>query len=83
VGLSVYSLTPSQAKGAHEATKGGGRDQTSVTGLGEDAYWDKTFNQLSVLKGSYHVTLSVNALAVDDPLKAAQTLGAKALSRVP
>ena len=52
LGLIVYTMTPSQAKGAFEATKGGGRDQVAVPGIGDEAYWDKTFG-LSVLKGRY------------------------------
>lgn len=56
---------------------------SAKAGLGDDAYWDKTFGQLSVLKGSYMVTMWVTPEAKDDPLKAAQTLALKALSRLP
>ncbi len=77
----VYSLTPSQAKGTFEATKGGGRDQVAVPGIGDDAYWDKTFG-LSVLKGRYEVGISVTDSSVDG-LKVARTLASKLLSRLP
>jgi len=79
--LIVYTLTPSQAKGVFEGTKGGGRDQVAVPGIGDDAYWDKTFG-LSVLKGRYEIGISVTDYSVDG-LKVARTLAPKLLSRLP
>ena len=83
VDLSVFDLTPSQAKGLHEATKGGDRDQVAAPGLGDDAYWDKTFFTLYVLKGKYAISLSVDPLETSDPAKVAQALAPKVLSRLP
>ncbi len=77
----VYTLTPGQAKGVFEATKGGGRDQVAVPGVGDDAYWDKMLG-LCVLKGRYHVVISVTEFGVDG-LKVARTLAPKVLSRLP
>lgn len=79
--LIVYTLTPSQAKGVFEGLKGGGRDQVAVAGIGDDAYWDKTFG-LSVLKGRYKIGISVMEPDVDG-LKVARALAPKLLSRLP
>jgi hypothetical protein len=79
--LIVYTLTPDAARGTFEATKGGGRDQVAVPGIGDDAYWDKTFG-LSVLKGRYEIGITVTASNVDR-LKVARTLAPKLLSRLP
>ena len=79
--LIVYTLTPSQAKGVFEGTKGGGRDQVAVPGIGDDAYWDKIFG-LSVLKGRYEIGITVTDYSVDG-LKVARTLAPKLLSRLP
>ena len=83
VSTTVYVLTPAGAKGAHEATKGGGRDQTAISGLGDDAYWDNTLGMLSVLKGRYVVGMSVTADATADRMKAAQAMASKILARLP
>ena len=83
VSTTVTAATPSQAKGIHEATKGGGRDQVAVIGLGDDAYWDNTFGKLDVLKGGYAVGMSVTADATADRMKAAQTMASKMLARLP
>lgn len=83
VGLTVHTLSPTGAKAAHEATKGGGRDQTPVAGLGDDAYWDNTFGLLSVLMGRYEITIGVTAAATDDPLGAAKALAPKLMARLP
>jgi hypothetical protein len=81
--LAVFSVTPSEAKGIHEATKGGGRDQVDVPGIGEDAYWDKTFSSLDMLKGKYSVGLTIASSATVEAIQAAKTLGPKLLSRLP
>jgi hypothetical protein len=81
--LAVYSVTPSEAKGIHEATKGGGRDQVDVPGIGEDAYWDDTFSSLDMLKGRYSVGLTIASSAIVEAIQAAKTLGPKLLSRLP
>jgi hypothetical protein len=81
VGLVVYSVTPREAKGAFEAMKGSSSDPVPVSGLGDDAYWDRTFG-LSVLKGKYKIGISVAEPAVDG-LKVARTLAPKVLSRLP
>jgi len=77
----VYTLTPSQAKGVFEATKGGGRDQVAVPGIGDDAYWDK-LSGLTVLKGRYEIGIAVTEGNVDG-LKVARALAPKLLSRLP
>jgi hypothetical protein len=79
--LIVYVMTPDQARGAFEATKGGGRDQVAVAGVGDDAYWD-SFLGLTVLKGRYEIGISVSDRDVDQ-LKVARTLAPKVLSRLP
>ena len=55
----------------------------SVAGLGEDAYWDKTFSSLNVLKGRCSISLYVAADATGNPQKTAQSLAKKLLSRLP
>src|SRR5512142_2163798 len=40
VGLVVYAVTPSEARGAFEAMKSAERKQVAVPGIGDDAYWD-------------------------------------------
>jgi hypothetical protein len=79
--MVVYTVTPSQAKGAFEATKGGGRDQVAVSGIGDDAYWDSLMG-LVVLKGRYEFSVSVLERGVDRP-KVARALASKLLSRLP
>jgi hypothetical protein len=83
VSYAVYPLSPSQAKQVHELTKGGGRDQIEVAGIGEDAYWDETFDSLNVLQGRYAVSLAVSDFDADEPLEVAEELVSKLLARLP
>ncbi len=81
LGLIVYAVTPSEARGAFEAMKSSERKQVAVPGIGDDAYWDETFG-LHVVKGGYEIGISVSEPGVDE-LKAARTLAPKVLSRLP
>lgn len=84
IAVTVFASTPSAAKGLHEATKGGGRDQVPITGLGDDAYWDETLGgDLYVLKGKYAASMSVSALDIEEPQEAAEALAPKLLARLP
>ncbi len=81
VAVLVYTLTPASAKGTFEGMRGVGGEKVAVQGIGDDAYWDGR-SSLSVLKGRYHLDISVTEPDVDG-LKVARTLAPKVLSRLP
>ncbi|MHB9092220.1 MAG: DUF3558 domain-containing protein, partial [Chloroflexota bacterium] len=84
VDLTIYMLTPTEAKGMYEMLRNGAPQRKAIAGLGDDAYWnDELGDTLYVLKGKYVISLDITAKATSDNLKAAQTLAPKALSRLP
>ncbi len=70
-------------KRQHEAKKTNGGPFEVVSGIGDDAFWQKDLSTLNVLKGQRGISLWVSATDVADPLTAAQTLAPKALARLP
>ena len=84
IDITVAMLTPEQAKGLHEMTKGGGRDQEEVPYIGDDAYWDKELGgTLYVLQDKYALSMSVSTSDVEEPQVAARTLAPKLLAKLP
>ncbi|MBI2953355.1 MAG: hypothetical protein HYY30_03510 [Chloroflexi bacterium] len=83
VGLTILATTPGQAKGTYEMQKTAAVDKKTIGGLGDDAYWNETFDTLGVLKDEYDISLALTADATNDNSKAAQALALRVLDRLP
>ena len=75
---AYYAGPAAQARDGYETTRKNAVSREDVTGLGESAYWDKTFKTLSALEGRYWITADVEA-----GLEPAKKVMAKALERLP
>jgi len=75
---AYYAGPAAQARDGYETTRKNAASREDVTGLGESAYWDKTFKTLSALKGRYWITADVEA-----GLEPAKKVMAKAIERLP
>jgi hypothetical protein len=75
----AYAAGPvAQARDAYETARRGAASSEAVAGLGESAYWDKTFRTLSVLKGRYFVSVELEA-----GVETAKRAATKTLARLP
>lgn len=75
---AYYAGPVAQARDAYEMARKNAASSEAVPGLGESAYWDKTFKTLSAYKGQYWITAEVEA-----GLEAAKKVMAKAIERLP
>jgi hypothetical protein len=75
---AYYAGPVAQARDAYEMARKNAASSEAVAGLGESAYWDKTFKTLSAHKGRYWVTAGVAA-----GLEAAKKVMGKAIERLP
>lgn len=73
-----------QARETFELARGNA-EARPLSGLGDEAYWDQVFEDLSVLSGPYLISLDISLDDEDDEatLAAAQELMAQALPRLP
>jgi hypothetical protein len=77
---AYYAGPAAQAKDAYETARKNAASNEAVSGLGESAWWDKTFRTLSVYTKKYFVSVTVDD---DAGLEGAKKLMGKALSRLP
>ena len=70
-----------QAKGVLEISRKNAASVEPVSGLGDDAYWDKFLRTLRVLKGRYQIDVIVGSDV--GGLKTARTGAEKALAKLP
>jgi hypothetical protein len=80
--VTVSVLTAEDSGQAREAFGLGREGSETVTGIGEDAYWDSVLNGLEVLKGKYDVSVNVSPDGWD-ARAVAEELAAKAVDRLP
>lgn len=76
-----YAGAAAQARDSFETGRKNAASVQPVSGLGDDAYWDKIFHSLHVLKGKYEVEVEIKSDA--GGLDAARGLAVKVLSRLP
>jgi hypothetical protein len=69
------------ARDVQETSRSNAAEVNPVAGLGDDAYWDAINRSLNVVKGAYHVTLSVSHDA--GGLDSARKLAEQLLPRLP
>ncbi len=82
VSLSVIiSKNSADAKEIHEIAKSNAASVETVSGLGDEAYWDKIVRYLWIVKDKYHI--SVYIIADVGGLDTAQKLAMKVLGRLP
>jgi hypothetical protein len=82
VSLNVLvASSAADAKKAYEIAKSNAASVEAVTGVGEQAYWDKYLHTLQTTKGKYQVDLTVDGDF--GGLDAAKALLTKALARLP
>ncbi len=75
----AYAAGPvAQARDAYETARRNAASAEAVAGLGESAYWDKTFKTLSVLKGRHLLSVEI-----DGGVETAKKAASKALARLP
>lgn len=75
----AYAAGPvAQARDAWETARRNAASAEAVAGLGESAYWDKTFKTLSVLEGRHFLSIET-----DGGLETAKKAASKALARLP
>ena len=67
-----------QARDAYEAARRSAASAEAVAGVGETAYWDKTFRTLSALKGRHLLSIEI-----DGGVETAKKAMTKAMSRLP
>jgi hypothetical protein len=74
-----------QAAEVFQTSKNNAAAAQTVSGLGDDAYWDEIFNSLTLLSGPHQISLEISFDGDDDEanLAAAKALMAKALERLP
>ena len=70
-----------QAKSAFEIGRKNAASVQPVSGLGDDAYWDRVWRSLSVLRGEYEFEVKITADA--GGLDVARNLAAKIQERLP
>jgi hypothetical protein len=75
---AYYAGPEAQAKDTFETSRKNAASAESVSGLGEDAFWDGTLHTLHVYKGKYE--LSADS---DKGLDFARSASEKALARLP
>jgi len=84
VAVSVLAgIRDGDAKEVFDMAKKNGNDPQTVSGLGEDAFWDDVLHSLNVVKGNYLLSVDVNLLEGGDPQAVAKTMAGKALGRLP
>jgi len=82
VTLGVFTgAQPSQAKGAFDIAKKNAAEVDTVSGIGDEAFWDKYVRSLRVVKGNHLVDVSVGADLGD--LKTARAIAEQALAKLP
>lgn len=82
VDLSVLvAANAVDARRALSIAKSNAADVQPITGLGDEAYWDKFLRTLRVAKGRYQLDLVLDSEA--GGVETAKTLAAKVLSRLP
>jgi len=82
VTLGVFTgAQQSQAKGAFDIAKKNAADVDTVSGIGDEAFWDKYVRSLRVVKGNHLVDVSVGADLGD--LKTARAIAERALAKLP
>lgn len=75
----AYAAGPlAQARDAYETARRNAASSEPVAGLGESAYWDKTFRTLSAVKGRHFVSVEIDA-----GIETAKKAASKALGRLP
>ncbi|MDR7540043.1 MAG: hypothetical protein QN152_11030, partial [Armatimonadota bacterium] len=79
--VQYYAGAAAQARDLFETGRKNAASVQPVSGLGDDAYWDKILNTLRVLRGKYEVEVEIKSDA--GGLDAARGLAAKVLSRLP
>ena len=77
---AYYAGAVAQARDIYEMARKNAGSAESVSGLGESAYWNKLFHDLSVYKGKYQVTVTVEGA---NQVELAKNLMSKALGRLP
>ncbi len=75
---AYYAGPVAQARDSYETARKNAASTEAVAGLGESAYWDRTFKTLSAHKGQYWITAEV-----DGGLDAARKVMGKAIERLP
>jgi len=75
---AYYAGPVAQARDSYETARKNAASSEAVAGLGESAYWDKTFETLSVHKGQYWITAEAEA-----GLDVAKKVMGKAIERLP
>jgi hypothetical protein len=71
-----------EAKDLYDLAKGNAADAQTVSGIGDDAFWDSVLNGLEVLKGKYDIRIDVSPDDLDE-LTAAKDLATKVVDRLP
>lgn len=74
----TIGMTVSRGEAFEEGRLGG---ETSVSGIGDEAYWNDGLSTLTVRKGAYTITVSVTAPF--DPKTVAMVVARTAASRLP
>jgi hypothetical protein len=77
----VVAANAADARRALSIAKSNAADVQPVSGLGDEAYWDKFLRTLRVAKGRYQLDFVLDSDA--GGVETAKTLAAKALSRLP
>ena len=82
VSLGVFTGSqPGQAKGAFDIAKKNAAEVDAVSGIGEEAFWDKYVRSLRVFKGNHLLDVSLGADLGD--LKTARAIAEQALAKLP
>jgi len=79
----LTSASASVTRGIYDIGKQNANDPQSVTGLGDDAYWDATLGNLDIAAGTYELNVSIAPLDNADRFAAAKAIAARALARLP
>lgn len=77
---AYYAGPAAQAKDAYEQTRKNADSPEAVSGLGDSAYWNKTFHSLEVLKGRCWLSAGVESEA---GVEVARKVIGKAIERLP
>jgi hypothetical protein len=77
---AYYAGSVAQAKDAYEMARKNAASSEAVSGLGESAYWDKTFHSLTAHQGRYWISVDVEG---DAGIEIAKKLLGQALARLP
>ena len=77
---AYYAGPAAQAKDSLEMARKNAGSPETVAGVGDGAYWDKTFSKLSFVKGKYLVDVDVES---DDGLAKAKAAATTVLEKLP